>query len=160
MGQSKSDAIVLSSPINPVVTRLESNASNELAQIDRECNTPPWSESMFLEEFNNQNSAIYGAKLEYDLVGFLVTNQVLDEAHILNVGVRRAFRGLGISRAILETVLAILRSKQLKAATLEVRRGNHVARALYRSFGFEEVGVRQRYYVDNHEDAIIKTLRF
>ena len=42
-------------------------------------------------------------------------------------------------------------------ATLEVRESNEAARALYRRYGFYEVGRRKRYYADNHEDAIIMT---
>ena len=38
--------------------------------------------------------------------------------------------------------------------TLEVRVSNDPAIALYRSFGFEEAGVRRRYYQDG-EDALI-----
>ncbi len=40
-------------------------------------------------------------------------------------------------------------------ATLEVRRSNAVAQALYQSLGFEYVGVRKRYYEDNGEDALL-----
>ena len=41
--------------------------------------------------------------------------------------------------------------------TLEVRASNFAARALYRKYGFREVGLRKRYYIDNGEDAIIMT---
>jgi ribosomal-protein-alanine N-acetyltransferase len=40
-------------------------------------------------------------------------------------------------------------------ATLAVRASNDAARALYREYGFYEVGERKRYYSDNREDAII-----
>ena len=42
--------------------------------------------------------------------------------------------------------------------TLEVRVSNEPAIALYRSFGFEEAGIRKRYYGDG-EDALIMWLR-
>ena len=44
--------------------------------------------------------------------------------------------------------------------TLEVRRSNVVAQALYRKYRFEEVGVRRRYYRDTGEDAILMTVDF
>jgi ribosomal-protein-alanine N-acetyltransferase len=47
---------------------------------------------------------------------------------------------------------------QCATVTLEVRRSNVAAHALYRRFGFEEVGVRPRYYIENGEDAIVMTL--
>jgi hypothetical protein len=40
-------------------------------------------------------------------------------------------------------------------ATLEVRKSNHAARALYRKYGFNDIGIRRRYYADNREDAVI-----
>jgi ribosomal-protein-alanine N-acetyltransferase len=39
--------------------------------------------------------------------------------------------------------------------TLEVRRSNAAALALYERFGFKAAGERRRYYQDNGEDAII-----
>jgi ribosomal-protein-alanine N-acetyltransferase len=45
----------------------------------------------------------------------------------------------------------------MESVTLEVRVSNVAARALYRAYGFYEVGLRKRYYADNHEDAIIMT---
>ncbi|MCP5099650.1 MAG: hypothetical protein GY943_29200 [Chloroflexi bacterium] len=41
--------------------------------------------------------------------------------------------------------------------TLEVRRSNQVAQALYLKYQFEIVGERPRYYRDTGEDAIIMT---
>ena len=40
-------------------------------------------------------------------------------------------------------------------ATLEVRRSNEAAQSLYRKYGFRDIGIRRRYYSDNHEDAVI-----
>jgi ribosomal-protein-alanine N-acetyltransferase len=39
--------------------------------------------------------------------------------------------------------------------TLEVRKANAGAQAMYRKFGFETVGVRKGYYVETGEDAYI-----
>jgi ribosomal-protein-alanine N-acetyltransferase len=39
--------------------------------------------------------------------------------------------------------------------TLEVRRSNSVAQALYKKYGFREIGTRKGYYSDNREDAIV-----
>ncbi len=39
--------------------------------------------------------------------------------------------------------------------TLEVRVSNYTAQNLYRKYGFREKGLRQKYYSDNQEDALI-----
>ena len=48
--------------------------------------------------------------------------------------------------------------RHVKLVTLEVRRSNDAARSLYAGFGFRQIGVRQRYYSDNGEDAIVMQL--
>jgi ribosomal-protein-alanine N-acetyltransferase len=53
----------------------------------------------------------------------------------------------------------VARRASYKTVELEVRRSNLAAQALYRSFKFEQVGMRARYYEDNDEDAILMTLR-
>ena len=44
--------------------------------------------------------------------------------------------------------------------TLEVRRSNLAAQALYHQCGFLDVGYRKRYYEDNREDALIMYREF
>jgi ribosomal-protein-alanine N-acetyltransferase len=39
--------------------------------------------------------------------------------------------------------------------TLEVRRSNVAAQALYQGLGYERAGVRKKYYTDEGEDAIV-----
>jgi len=53
--------------------------------------------------------------------------------------------------------LSAAREAGARLATLEVRAGNTAAQALYRQFGFQEVGRRPKYYTDNREDALIMT---
>jgi ribosomal-protein-alanine N-acetyltransferase len=45
-----------------------------------------------------------------------------------------------------------------QSSFLEVRASNVVAQEMYRKFGYEESGVRPRYYRDNDEDAFLMTL--
>ena len=82
---------------------------------------------------------------------------MVDEAHIVAIGVRNEFRGLGIGELML--IAAIEQAIQLESrvVTLEVRVSNFVAQNLYKKFGFSERGVRKGYYTDNREDALILT---
>ena len=79
------------------------------------------------------------------------------EAHITAIAVREGYRGRGIGELLLmgSVELAILRNA--KEVTLEVRVTNDQAQSLYKKYGFAVVGVRKRYYTDNHEDAYIMT---
>lgn len=130
----------------------------EIAAIEAESNRPPWSEQLILQEFSHQHARVLGARLGGKLVGFLICHVVQDEAHIMNFGVAATARGQGVGRAILADLIRELHTEAVRWITLEVRRSNFVARKLYESTGFEEVGVRPKYYSDNQEDALVLKL--
>ena len=82
---------------------------------------------------------------------------MVDEAHVVSVGVRTSDRGRGIGELLLIGALERAMSRTAAVMTLEVRASNWVAINLYRKYGFEQRGVRKAYYVDNREDALIMT---
>lgn len=139
----------------PVICRVGPEAVPDIALIERESNSPPWSPRLFQQEFSSRCSEIHGARLNGALVGFIVVHTVLDEAHIVNFGVAASSRRRGVGRALLAAVLRELRDREVRWVTLEVRESNRIARGLYGSFGFFEVGLRRRYYTDNDEDGLI-----
>ena len=69
----------------------------------------------------------------------------------------RDYRRLGVGSMLLEAVIERAKKLGLSILTLEVRQSNIAAQGLYRKYGFEEIGVRKRYYSDNNEDAVIMT---
>ena len=89
------------------------------------------------------------------IVGFLGTWYMVDEAHIVSVGVRRGYRGRGIGEMLLIGAIEQAMARRVGVVTLEVRPSNEHAINLYRKYGFNERGVRKGYYADNREDAII-----
>lgn len=91
------------------------------------------------------------------IAGFLGSWYTGDEAHIVSVGVRRDYRAMGIGELLLIAAVRQAIKHDATAVTLEVRPSNHVARDLYFKYGFEDRGLRKRYYSDNREDAIIMT---
>ena len=58
---------------------------------------------------------------------------------------------------LLLAFLDIANDQRAHEATLEVRLSNLAARRLYEKYGFRPVGLRPRYYSDDHEDALIMT---
>lgn len=91
------------------------------------------------------------------MAGYGVLSVAAGEAHVLNVCVGPAHRGLGLGRVLLRRLLDIARWNGAGRVFLEVRPSNPVAQSLYRSIGFEEIGRRPRYYPakDGREDAIV-----
>lgn len=58
----------------------------------------------------------------------------------LSIGVKAAWRGRGVGRALLDALVATARAEGHDALSLSVDRRNTPALALYRSTGFREVG--------------------
>jgi ribosomal-protein-alanine N-acetyltransferase len=88
--------------------------------------------------------------------GFWLTG---DEAHIVTIASHHELRGLGLGETMLLFLLQQAQSLGVSIVSLEVRPSNAPALGLYRKWGFEEEGRRKDYYRDNHEDALIYTLR-
>jgi ribosomal-protein-alanine N-acetyltransferase len=77
------------------------------------------------------------------------------EVHILAIATHPDHRRAGIGAALLDRALVEGRAHGCAIATLEVRRGNVPAIAMYERAGFRTVHVRSRYYQDNGEDALV-----
>lgn len=116
----------------------------------------PWSRQSITEEIIQNDAAIYFcAAIGGKAMGYAGMWQVCDEGHITNIAVHPEFRSTGVGSALMEILLATAKERCITALTLEVRRSNQNAHALYRKYGFEEGGMRKAYYADNNEDAII-----
>ena len=91
------------------------------------------------------------------IAGFVGVWHMVDEAHIVSIGVRTEYRGLGLGELLLLAAIKQAIEYELRHVTLEVRVSNHVAQNLYKKYGFKERGLRKGYYTDNREDALIMT---
>ncbi|OAT79958.1 ribosomal protein S18-alanine N-acetyltransferase [Desulfotomaculum copahuensis] len=128
----------------------------QVAAIEKESFTTPWSREAFDYELTQNDFAIYLVALNGEQVaGYAGLWLILDEAHVTNVAVHAAFRGRGLGMMLM---LELMRRAALAGAarmTLEVRASNHTARRLYERLGFKERGRRRGYYTDTNEDALI-----
>ena len=134
---------------------------DELERLERICFSRPWSKRMLGEELENQCAAFLVAEDENGTVlGYAGLLVMLDEGYITNVAVFPEYRRLGVAAKIIEVYMNFAAANDLAFLTLEVRPSNEAAIALYRRFGFEEVGRRKNYYDLPKEDALILTRYF
>ncbi len=97
-------------------------------------------------------------KLPSDYIaGFVGLWFVLDEAHVVIIGLREIDRRKGIGEQLLISAIEQSVENDSQVVTLEVRESNEPAIKLYRKYGFQEVGFRRRYYSDSGENAVIMT---
>lgn len=80
------------------------------------------------------------------------------ELHVLSIATHPDHRRRGLGGQLLAHALDAARAIGATLATLEVRKGNAPAIALYERCGFRTVHVRARYYHDNDEDALVMTM--
>jgi ribosomal-protein-alanine N-acetyltransferase len=89
------------------------------------------------------------------LAGYAGLWLMVDEAHITTIAVRPQFRRRGFGELLLVSLAEVAIDIGARWLTLEVRVSNEIAQKLYRKYGFHPAGVRQKYYSDNQEDALI-----
>ncbi len=92
------------------------------------------------------------------ILGFIGLWLMVDEAHIVTLAVREAYRRRGIGETLLIAALEVAVASGQETMTLEVRPSNNAALALYEKHGFSRAGLRARYYSDTQEDAILMSL--
>jgi len=131
-----------------------------LVALETQCFSVPWSAKQYETVMDNAPFHVYGIRGGPQLLGYLTLFTAAWEMEILNLAVHPAHRRQGHARSLMRHVLQLCDKMGIKRGYLEVRRSNVAAQSLYQAFGFEEVGVRKRYYPDNREDAIIMRLDF
>jgi [ribosomal protein S18]-alanine N-acetyltransferase len=129
----------------------------QVTSIERRAFTTPWSLAMFVLELSKPSGVCLAAEtvgdIDRELVGYLICSRYDTVWHVMNVAVDPDRRRHGIATALLTALLGEVAPNS--RITLEVRRSNTGAIALYERFGFKSAGVRRRYYQDNGEDAVI-----
>jgi ribosomal-protein-alanine N-acetyltransferase len=91
------------------------------------------------------------------IAGYVGVWLMVDQAHIVAIAVRETYRGLGLGEVLLAEAVDLAIENRQESVTLEVRKSNLLAQRLYEKYRFLKVGLRKRYYSDNHEDAVIMT---
>lgn len=127
----------------------------QIAALERECFSSPWSEAMIREEKESECARYLIAEQDGAVCGYVGIHVILDEGYITNIAVAPACRRQGIAKRLLSALLDEM--QRLAFLTLEVRAGNAPAIALYEQFGFQNVGVRKNYYTKPCEDACLMT---
>lgn len=116
-----------------------------------------WNVENLKSELENPNSKCIVAKLDDKIIGFACVWFSFDDAHITNIVVHKNFRHKGIGSILLEKLIELAKIKS--SLTLEVNTKNEFAYKLYLKYGFENLGIRKKYY-KNLYDAYIMTLYF
>jgi len=125
-----------------------------VAAIDREIFPDPWSETGLFSYLIRNDTVFLVAEDGDGIAGYCGCQCAADEADIITVAVMSGKRRAGIGRELLYELICLAKAHGAANIYLEVRTGNEPAKALYRDFGFTELGIRKGYYSDPTEDAV------
>ena len=131
-----------------------------VARIEAEATAFPWRAVLFEDCIRaGHHCQIYFTD-EDSIIGYTIVQQILDEAHLLNICVAPRFQKQGYGGFIIENVIRYSESIGSVTVLLEVRANNHRAQQLYQRVGFNEMTIRHNYYPaeKGREDAILMAL--
>ena len=142
-----------------ILRRAGADDIDRIAEMEKLCfPEDPWSREMVATEFSGLNpTRYYAAEEDGQIVAYAGIWVIPPEGYITNVAVLPECRRKGIASAVLRQMIDESLAEGVTDITLEVRVSNAPAIALYKTFGFEEAGIRPKYYQDK-EDALIMWL--
>jgi [ribosomal protein S18]-alanine N-acetyltransferase len=123
--------------------------------IEDRTSSTPWSLGLFLAEARREERVYLVARDGHRVVGFAGMLFALTDGHVTTIAVDPDRQGERIGTRLLLVLVRRAVERGAEAVTLEVRASNEAAQALYRRFGFAPAGVRQGYYRDPVEDALV-----
>jgi ribosomal-protein-alanine N-acetyltransferase len=138
-----------------IIRRLTYADLPQVVAIERRAFPAPWSLAMFVLELSRPGGiCLVAVEDDERLLGYCICSRHDTVWHLMDLATAPGHRRRGIASRLLQALLDALPGPG-EQLTLEVRRSNHGAIALYERFGFKAAGVRRRYYQDNGEDALI-----
>lgn len=135
-----------------------------VARVEQVAYEHPWTPGNFADSLQagyQMQLLSAGPVTRRELLGYFVAMQGVDEVHLLNITVAPAYQGQGWARLLLDALVLWSRGQGALCLWLEVRLSNLHALAVYRHYGFCQVGTRRSYYPaarGQREDAVVMSL--
>ncbi len=127
-------------------------------EIELECFKNPWRFENYISEFKLHYAYITVAEHQNTIIGFTDLWLVADEIHLNKIAVCEAYRRQGVANALIDYIISKFENIGMRIIFLEVRERNIGARNFYKKLGFQENGIRKKYYSDDNAILIEKVL--
>ena len=126
----------------------------ELFQLEKDIFSDSWSLYAIDESMGCPAFVGYSLIDNGEIIGYYGFYAIMPEGHIANIAVVEKHRGKNLGFALLSHLIQMGDEREITDYTLEVRAGNVPALNLYKRLGFQQEGLRKKYYGDG-EDAVI-----
>ncbi|EWH08175.1 (SSU ribosomal protein S18P)-alanine acetyltransferase [Catenovulum agarivorans DS-2] len=140
---------------------LQAHHLPQILEIEQQSQPDPWSQALFMSSLSPRYNNLVALEAG-EVLGFLVSDWVCNEACLMNICVAPQHRKMGVAQALHQSLIARLLLKHTDKIWLEVRASNTQAQALYKKIGYQNIAQRKNYYAATasapQEDAIIMEL--
>lgn len=139
------------------LAKSKENIAQKLVEISEESYQygSPWSKEQFQRVLEQDHVFVLLAEMNKEIIGFLCSGMNPFEAEIYNIAISQKYKRLGLASDLIRHMKRMLVANRIDEIFLEVRESNVGAIKLYKTMGFEPVGLRKDYYTKPSEDAII-----
>ena len=104
-----------------VIRQMTENDIKEIAELEKECFSEPWSEDSLKDELTNETARFYVLRDSKNLLGYIGANNICGEVYITNVAVNENARGKGYGKILVNHLLKQSEFEKALFVTLEVR---------------------------------------
>lgn len=138
-----------------IVRELKVEDSAAVAEMEQQIFSDSWSEKSVLETVQQKQSVCFAAEKAGHLLGYLLAYHAADEAEIARIAVQKEARRQGAAGKLMQALEHYCEEHKMEKLLLDVRESNEAARSFYTKNGFVEDGIRQGFYVNPSEDAVL-----
>ncbi|MFN3966884.1 MAG: ribosomal protein S18-alanine N-acetyltransferase, partial [Endomicrobiia bacterium] len=128
-------------------------------EIEKDSFPDPWTKENFEKELQLKFSNFFVCKEDGNVLGYVVFWSMNDEGNIMNIAVKKEYRGKGVGKMLINHIIEFSKTKNIKQIFLEVREKNFIARKLYESFGFKVDKIRKNFYGNENAIVMVKKLK-
>lgn len=126
-----------------------------IAEMEHQTFSDAWSEKEILDTLRNPKTICLVAEKIGKIVGYCIVYTADDEADIARIAVLKESRRFGVASELIHVLDVICWENQIQIIMLDVRVSNDDARTFYEKHGFTQDGIRENYYKNPIEDAIL-----
>ena len=138
-----------------IVRELKVEDSAAVAEMEQQIFSDSWGEKSVLETVQQKQSVCFAAEKAGHLLGYLLAYHAADEAEIARIAVQKEARRQGAAGKLMQALEHYCEEHKMEKLLLDVRESNEAARSFYTKNGFVEDGIRQGFYVNPSEDAVL-----
>ncbi len=137
------------------IRRAMPDDATAIAEMEAEIFSDPWSKKDIFSYICSENGMCFTALDGGEPIAYILGTKIIPEGEIYRIAVRPDKRQRGVGFRLLSFALKTEGGAGVETVFLEVRESNIPARALYRAYGFREMGIRKNYYQNPTENAVL-----